>query len=237
MYQGWGNENHLRILLHDGGGGVVVQKLICAKKYILLRFYYDYYILISSDVFVPDKKTKVSRVLIYLFFLKQVWIVSVSYTSGPGQVYNPPVNKHKKIYTMVTVPLTIWDSGEWRCILRYTRHYAYVGEFSLPLFINPKPNVIVPPSIQWERSKEKMHMLVSPSFSHIEGGSQGQAKSPGCQYLTQWYFLLVYVQDPSCISSILLGGRRGKKQSLPASLSGLSIKWNDMPFESPVFTG
>lgn len=72
MYQGWGNESQLRILLHDGGGVVVVQKLICAKRYMLLQFYYDYYILISSDVFVLDKKTKVSRILIYLFFLKQV---------------------------------------------------------------------------------------------------------------------------------------------------------------------
>lgn len=47
-----------------------VQKLIHAKRYILLQFYCNYYILISSDVFVSGKKTKVSRILIYLFFLK-----------------------------------------------------------------------------------------------------------------------------------------------------------------------
>lgn len=66
------------------------------------------------------------------------------------------------MYTMLTVPLTIWDTLESGGIsVRYTRHYVYAGEFSLPLFINPKPNLITPHSIQRaERTKEKVQMTV-----------------------------------------------------------------------------
>lgn len=73
------------------GGGV--QKLIHAERYILLQFYYNYYILISSDVSVSGKKTKVSRILIYLFFLKQVFELSQ---------FNTPVAQDRFIIPLLT---------------------------------------------------------------------------------------------------------------------------------------
>lgn len=35
MYQGWGNESHLRILLHDGGGGWGAEIDTCRKVHII----------------------------------------------------------------------------------------------------------------------------------------------------------------------------------------------------------
>lgn len=61
------------------------------------------------------------------------------------------------MYLMLTVSLTIWGTLEKGDILiSYTEDYAYVGEFSFPLFTSPNQNLSTPLSDQLkERAQRK----------------------------------------------------------------------------------
>lgn len=112
---------------------------------------------------MSDKKSMVPSICIYLVFKKQAQVVP----SAPKQVYNHFINKYEKIYMMLTVSLTIWGILEKGGILiSYTEDYAYVGEFSFPLFTSHRQNLSSPLSVHLkERTRKSVYNddLLPPS--------------------------------------------------------------------------